>query len=104
MTPRGTTNTNVRGSAASRRARRLWLLTVFGDGVTARCMLGGPHCLGRVDITTLTVDRIVPGRDGGTYRRGNIVPACGPCNYGEGGQVGAARKWVKLADTAPNLA
>lgn len=31
---------------------------------------------------TLTVDRIVPGRKGGTYRRNNIRPACGPCNFG----------------------
>lgn len=31
---------------------------------------------------TLTVDRIIPGKKGGTYRRNNIRPACGPCNFG----------------------
>jgi hypothetical protein len=29
---------------------------------------------------TLTVDRIIPGCQGGTYRRNNIRPACGDCN------------------------
>lgn len=34
---------------------------------------------------TMTVDRIVPGCDGGTYRRNNIRPACGSCNSETGG-------------------
>lgn len=29
---------------------------------------------------TVTADRIIPGDAGGTYRRDNIRPACGPCN------------------------
>ena len=34
---------------------------------------------------TLTVDRIIPGCQGGTYRRNNIRPACGDCNSETGG-------------------
>lgn len=34
---------------------------------------------------TVTVDRIIPGCKGGTYRRDNIRPACGPCNSETGG-------------------
>jgi hypothetical protein len=48
------------------------------------------RCEVALDYETITVDRIIPGHDGGTYRRGNIRPACGPCNYSTGGQLGAA--------------
>jgi len=41
---------------------------------------------------TLTVDRIIPGCMGGTYRRSNIRPACGPCNIHTGNQVRDARR------------
>lgn len=41
---------------------------------------------------TLTVDRIIPGCMGGTYRRNNIRPACGPCNIHTGNQVRDARR------------
>lgn len=34
---------------------------------------------------TVTIDRIIPGCQGGTYRRTNIRPACGPCNSETGG-------------------
>lgn len=30
--------------------------------------------------SALTIDRIVPGCQGGTYRRDNVRPACGKCN------------------------
>ena len=35
----------------------------------------------------LTVDRIVPGCQGGRYVRTNIRPACGPCNSETGGRT-----------------
>lgn len=38
-------------------------------------------------VDTVTVDRIIPGAKGGTYRRSNIRPACGPCNSETGGAV-----------------
>lgn len=34
--------------------------------------------------STVTVDRIVPGCRGGTYRRNNIRPACLQCNITTG--------------------
>ena len=84
---RGTSNGNAAGSAEDRRRRRQWLLDTWGDGVTAVCELGETECIGVVDIVTLTVDRIVPGCKGGTYRRSNIRPACGPCNSRHGGAL-----------------
>lgn len=77
--PRGTSNTNDRGSAAQRRARKQWLLDTFGDGVVVRCYRF-VACGQVLTFATLTVDRIIPGILGGTYRRGNIRPACGHCN------------------------
>lgn len=42
-------------------------------------------------VETVTVDRIVPGCKGGTYRRSNIRPACGPCNSETGGALASRR-------------
>jgi len=83
MSARGTSNTNVRGSAASRRARKAWLLVTFGDGYTAPCF----YCGEELDWFTITVDRIVAGILGGTYRRGNIRPACMRDNSVEGSKL-----------------
>jgi len=63
-----------RGSAASRRARKLWLLRVFGNGETCECVHG---CGTILTFATLEQDRIVPG---GPYRRENLQPSCRPCN------------------------
>lgn len=86
---RGTSNSNVRGSSHSRRARRAYLLRVFeskhGAG-TCLCY----RCGEILKDETLTVDRIVPGALGGKYRRNNIRPACGPCNSETGGGVRGA--------------
>lgn len=84
---RGTTNANVRGSSYTRKARRLWLLAQFGDGQTAPCY----RCGEMLDEAALTVDRIVPGCQGGRYVRNNIRPACGPCNSQTGGAVRSGR-------------
>lgn len=81
-TRRGTTNGNARGSARQRRERKAWLLAAFGDGATAPCAFG---CGAVLTLDTVTVDRFpVPGCQGGTYRRDNIRPACGPCNSRHG--------------------
>lgn len=50
---------------------------------TARCYRCG--CLLHFD--TLTVDRILPGCLGGTYKRGNIRPACAKDNSETGGRL-----------------
>jgi hypothetical protein len=84
-TRRGTTNRNARGSTADRRTRKQWLLDTFGDGQEAPCAYG---CGARVTLETVSVDRYpVPGCRGGRYVRGNIRPACGPCNSRHGGAV-----------------
>jgi hypothetical protein len=92
--PRGTTNRNERGSSYERRIRKAWLLDTFGDGTTAPCAIRfDHHCLGEVDMTTITVDRHpVPGIEGGRYGRDNIRPACGPCNSRHGTELREERK------------
>ncbi len=106
---RGTTNGNARGSSEDRRRRREWLVetyradadvypgyefvelesglrveAAFGSGIPAcRCY----RCGVLLTVDTVTVDRIIPGCKGGTYRRNNIRPACGPCNSETGGGV-----------------
>lgn len=85
---RTSSNSNSRGSSKDRKARKLWLLREFGDGTTAQCSFAG--CTQTVTFDTLTVDRYpIAGRDGGSYKRGNIRPACAHCNYADGGKAGA---------------
>ena len=75
-----------RGNNADRAARRLWLARTYGDGTSCPCFNCKRTLL--VSITDikvpgcLTVDRIIPGEQGGTYRRENIRPACITCNNG----------------------
>jgi hypothetical protein len=93
---RGTTNRNARGSAADRRARRIWLVDTFGwrlaDGTGLVCCYrchvvllehDDPEAPGQ----SVTADRILPGCRGGRYVRGNLRPACGGCNSETGGAL-----------------
>lgn len=112
---RGTTNRNDRGSASDRAARRAYLLRVYRADVDvmgivdlyegrsiAFPVLLGTHgavpacrcyrCGALLTDETLTIDRIKPGRDGGTYRRDNIRPACGQCNSETGGGLARRKK------------
>lgn len=57
--------------------------TMSKDVKACRCY----RCGRLLVFETLTVDRIIPGCQGGTYRRTNIRPACGPCNEKTGGGV-----------------
>lgn len=107
-TRRGTTNGNARGSSEDRRQRREWLVETFRADMDvvehdlgpyiistpAGVMVSGvkPACrcyrCGKLlTVDTVTVDRIIPGCKGGTYRRTNIRPACGLCNSETGGSV-----------------
>lgn len=109
---RGTSNGNDRGNAETRRRRRAWLVSTWradvdaylfgeqeggavwiavplGTGVPAcRCYRCG--CL--LVEETVSVDRIVPGCLGGTYRRDNIRPACLLCNSITGGALRSVLK------------
>lgn len=70
-----------RGSPRDRKARKLWLLKTYGDGTTVACALQlSDKCLRTLSYATMQVDRLIPGHQGGSYRHGNIQPACGPCN------------------------
>jgi hypothetical protein len=104
-TRRGTTNGNARGGSEDRRRRREWLVETYRanqDVITVEGW-GGPviiavtvgtegsspacrcyRCGALLTTETVTVDRIRPGCQGGTYARTNIRPACGTCNSSTG--------------------
>lgn len=104
---RGTTNRNDRGSSEARRRRREWLVETFRANQDLRLIITpegsywdacwpGPdsvpacrcyRCGKLLTVSTVTVDRIIPGARGGTYRRNNIRPACAVCNSETGGQL-----------------
>lgn len=96
MSPRGTSNGNASGSSYDRRRRKQWLLVTFGDGTTAPCH----YCEKALTFVTLTVDRILAGVLGGTYRRDNIRPACMRCNSLEGSKL---RDELKAARQAAEI-
>jgi len=79
---RGTSNSNARGNAEDRRRRREWLLLTYSADVPGCCRCY--RCGTLLTDETVTVDRIIPGCKGGTYRRSNIRPACGTCNSSTG--------------------
>lgn len=115
---RGTSNRNDRGSAEDRRRRRAWLVLAYASDVPGSvrcyrcgCLLYNPDAYPASDATPmsgeatadntprpplldrpLTVDRIIPGCKGGTYRRNNIRPACGGCNSETGGALSGSGK------------
>lgn len=109
LATRGTTNKNVSGNNEDRKRRRQWLVETYradvdlstirtsrgrwemplGKGLAAcRCY----RCGTLLDLDTVTVDRIIPGCYGGTYRRNNIRPACGPCNSSTGAALASVPK------------
>lgn len=50
------------------------------------------RCGKLLTVDTVTVDRIIPGCKGGTYRRDNIRPACADCNSETGGALSRGRE------------
>lgn len=112
LTRRGTSNSNERGSSYSRRARRAFLVLCYASNVPGYCrcyrcgkLLFNPDASNTVNeeflirygtqvltAEPLTVDRIIPGCQGGTYRRNNIRPACGGCNSETGGALAGKGK------------
>lgn len=108
---RGTTNRNDRGSSETRRRRREWLVQTYRANVDAFVVDGlvldpAPlwlegswqpacrcyRCGILLIVATVTVDRIIPGCDGGRYVRTNIRPACGRCNSETGGALRRKRR------------
>ncbi|URC18190.1 HNH endonuclease [Mycobacterium phage Zenteno07] len=92
---RSITGNDKRGSSYDRRARREWLVSPAagfgGDGEKVPCW--EPDCKAMVTVVTMCVDRIIPGEQGGTYRRNNIRPHCAPCSHRQG-----YRRMRELAD------
>lgn len=107
---RGTSNGNDRGNSTDRRRRREYLVETYRADVevvllngarigTAPAHAAVPYGYERVPacrcyrcgelltVDTVTVDRIIPGCQGGSYRRNNIRPACGDCNSETGGAL-----------------
>jgi len=91
------TNRNDRGSSEDRRRRRDWIFAVYAADTMCRwrfnylvsCEPDHPgamravrcfRCGDLLNDELLTIDRIIPGCKGGTYRRNNIRPACANCN------------------------
>ena len=66
----------IRGNSHDRKARKLKLLRVYGNGQTAPCI----HCTIPVDYSTMEVDKIIPGSQGGRYVWANIHVSCFGCN------------------------
>lgn len=112
MSERGTTNGNARGSSYERRRRRAWIMEAWAADVPGLvrcyrcgCLLFNPddepgellpyvrvlYVFDVFNLQPLTIDRIIPGCQGGTYRRNNIRPACGSCNSETGGAVRGKR-------------
>lgn len=61
----------------------------LGEGEPAcRCY----RCGKLLTVDTVTVDKIIPQVDGGTYRRNNIRPACSKDNSETGGALAAKPK------------
>lgn len=90
---RSRSNRNDRGSSYTRRRRREWLVEEFGDGVHVACFLQRSRfCLLVLDVDNVSADRLRLGVDGGSYRRGNIQPACENCQAHQGGVIGPQRK------------
>lgn len=109
---RGVSNGNERGSAEDRRRRRVWLVETYranvdvvryypsplGRTLAAQAPLGRGRpacrcyrCGFLLTVEVVTVDRIIPGCRGGTYRRNNIRPACSGCNSETGGPLAKAK-------------
>jgi hypothetical protein len=95
---RSTTNKNVTGNSRDRARRRAFLVATYGwpEVRIVLCWLCHVPLLQDDDPDapgqSVTVDRVIPGCEGGRYVPENIRPACGPCNMSTGGQLGAARR------------
>jgi 5-methylcytosine-specific restriction endonuclease McrA len=105
---------STRGNVTDRERRRKWLLETYradlvlvlmkghdapvairpenarfyeGDTILECCRCY--RCGKLLTLETLTVDRIIPGCKGGTYRRNNIRPSCSDCANKQGGELSA---------------
>lgn len=80
---RGTSNANARGNTKDRYERRRWLIEAYEANRPGFCRCY--RCGILLTLWSLTVDRVIPGCRGGTYRRNNIRPSCALCASITGG-------------------
>ena len=107
---------STRGNTADRQRRKQWLLETYAadcaiavparfkveliiplsaveqyraDGDTIHQCCRCYRCGKLLTLETLTVDRIIPGCKGGTYRRNNIRPSCSNCANKQGAELSA---------------
>jgi hypothetical protein len=82
-----------RGSAAARRARKIALFNEYGGKKRGYCPCG--HCGRKLHHTAdtntnpngyalVTADKLLPRKTGGSYKQGNVIPACLGCNQSRG--------------------
>lgn len=115
---------STRGNVTDRERRRKWLLETyradvdvitplipmsrlgsihavpFGEGEPAcRCY----RCGKLLTLEMLTVDRIIPGCKGGTYRRNNIRPSCSDCANKQGGRLSAENRSNSVPVVRPDM-
>lgn len=77
-------NGGNRPNSFQRRANKRHMLSPSagfgGNGVTVPCV----YCQMALPFSLIEADRIIPGAQGGDYRRSNLVPACRVCNSRRG--------------------
>lgn len=94
-------NKNQKPPSHVSRALKTWMLSEFGDGITAPCAFCGKHLL----YSEITKDRFpIAGRHGGRYVKGNIRPACMSCNAAEGAREANAERAEKKRKHEERLA
>lgn len=107
---------STRGNTTDRQRRKAWLIETYAadyaiaiparftvelvipvdridqyrlDGDTVHRCCRCYRCGKLLTLETVTVDRIVPGCKGGTYRRNNIRPSCSDCANKQGAELSA---------------
>lgn len=110
---------STRGNVTDRQRRKEWLLKTYAadsaiaiparfrveliipvskidqyrlDGDTVMECCRCYRCGKLLTIETVTVDRIIPGCEGGTYRRNNIRPSCSECANKQGVELRAKNR------------
>ncbi|MCW2950796.1 MAG: hypothetical protein JWN41_1809 [Thermoleophilia bacterium] len=79
---RGTSNSNVKPSWATRKKLKQLCLDRDGDGITVLC---AGTCGRRLTFSEVSLDRHpVAGIDGGRYKPDNVRAMCVPCNASDG--------------------
>jgi hypothetical protein len=76
------------------------MMTEFGDGEHAPCI----YCGRTLEPDTATLERLVPGREGGLYVMPNLAPACYDCNNWRGNAdyhetMAASKEWLSSSVT-----